>query len=126
MGVRKVSRLHVLLFGWLLALLFAFPLRAQTELRGKIVDPLGAPISGAKIVLLQSDKEIARALSDTQGSFTLSIPASGRYIPQVEAAGFATQTLDPIFLSSGKSENITVALRIGPLPQQIVVSATGT
>jgi vitamin B12 transporter len=126
MGVRKVSRLHVLLFGWLLALLLAFPLRAQTELCGKIVDPLGAPISGAKIVLLQSDKEIARALSDTQGSFTLSIPASGHYIPQVEAAGFATQTLDPIFLSSGKSENITVALRIGPLPQQIVVSATGT
>jgi hypothetical protein len=44
----------------------------------------------------------------------------------VEAPGFATENVQPIFLSAGKTEELTVSLRIGPLPQQVVVSATGT
>jgi vitamin B12 transporter len=126
MFIRKWSPLHLFVFTLLISTLFAVPLQAQqSSLRGKIADPLGAPISGAKIILLQDDKEVAKALSDSQGAFEVTVPGPGRYIPQVAAAGFSTQTLDPVFIGANKSENLIVSLRIGPLPQQIVVSATG-
>jgi iron complex outermembrane receptor protein/vitamin B12 transporter len=108
--------------------LCAFPLQAQSQanLHGKIVDPLGNPIPNAKIVLLQGDKEIAQGKSDAEGSFDLAVPDSGRYTPRVEARGFATQALPPVVLKAGKAEELTVSMRIGPLVQQIVISATGT
>jgi vitamin B12 transporter len=95
------------------------------NLHGRIVDPLGNPVAGATIVLFQDHKEIVKASSGADGSFDVSVPASGRYVPRVEATGFAKQTLPPIQVVSGKSEELTVSLRIGPLPQQVVVSATG-
>ena len=126
MFIRKWPQLHLFFLALFISTLFAVPLLAQqSSLRGKVVDPLGAPISGAKIGLLQDGKEVAKALSDSQGAFDVTVPGPGRYVPQVEAAGFSTQTLDSIFVSANKSENLIVSLRIGPLPQQIVVSATG-
>jgi vitamin B12 transporter len=125
MFIRKWPHLHLFFLTLLIATLFAVPLQAQSSLRGKVVDPLGAPISGAKIGLLQDDKEVAKASSDSQGAFDVTVPGPGRYVPQVEAAGFSTQTLDPVLINVNKSENLIVSLRIGPLPQQVVVSATG-
>ncbi len=112
----------------LLTLLCAFPARTQSSgnVHGKVVDPLGNPVPNAKIVLLQESREIVQGTSDTEGDFSLSVPASGRYGGRVEAAGFATENVAPIFVSTGKSEELTISLSIGPLPQQVVVSATGT
>jgi vitamin B12 transporter len=126
MFVGKLSQYCLFISILLFASLFAVPLHAQqSALHGKVVDPLGAPISGAKIGLLQDDQEVANAVSNSQGAFSIVVLTAGRYIPQVAAAGFSTQTLDPILIGPKKSENLNVSLRIGPLPQQIVVSATG-
>jgi vitamin B12 transporter len=112
----------------LLTLLCAFPARTQSSgnVHGKVVDPLGNPVPNAKIVLLQESREIVQGTSDAEGNFSLSVPAGGRYGGRVEAAGFATENVAPIFVSTGKSEELTISLSIGPLPQQVVVSATGT
>ena len=112
----------------LLTLLCAFPARTQSSgnVHGKVVDPLGNPVPNVKIVLLQESREIVQGTSDAEGNFSLSVPASGRYGGRVEAAGFATENVAPIFVSTGKSEELTISLSIGPLPQQVVVSATGT
>jgi vitamin B12 transporter len=128
MFVSSVSRFWLPLSWTLLATLFAVTLSAQSSgsLHGKVVDPLGSPVPDAKIVLLQNDHEVVHGTSDAYGSFELAVPASGRYTPRVEAAGFATQELAPVFVGTGKSEELTVSLRIGTLPQQVVVSATGT
>jgi vitamin B12 transporter len=100
--------------------------QANGNLRGKVVDPLGNPVPNARIILLQDDHEIIQGKSNADGSFELAAPASGRYSPRVEAAGFETQVLPPIAMKAGKTEELAVFLRIGPLVQQIVVSATGT
>jgi vitamin B12 transporter len=127
MFVSVVYPLRLLLRLAVLTLLAVLSVQAQSNgsLRGKVVDPLGNPVPNAKIVLLQNDKEIIHGTSDAEGAFELSAPAGGSYIPRVEAPGFATQTLAPIFLEAGKTEGVPISLRIGPLPQQIVVSATG-
>jgi vitamin B12 transporter len=128
MFILIVYRFRLFLCCALLTLLCAFPARTQSNgnVRGKVVDPLGSPVANAKIVLFQESREIVQGTSDAEGNFSLSVPASGRYATRVEAPGFATENVPPIFVTSENSEELTVSLRIGPLPQQVVVSATGT
>ena len=107
--------------------LFAGFSHAQSipNLRGKVVDQLGSRVPDAKVLLLEDDKEIVAGKSDGQGFFSLAAPKEGRYKLQVEATGFATQTIPFDVGRNGKSEELTVTLGIGPLTQQVVVSATG-
>ena len=118
---------HYFLSAILSIVLFATGLQAQSSgtLRGVVVDPLGRLVANAKVTLVQDDKDIAEGKSDADGSFSLSAPSPGRYSLRVEAAGFATQTIPAVLVTYGKSEELTVTLNIGPLTQQIVVSATG-
>jgi vitamin B12 transporter len=111
-----------------LATLLAASAGAQVSgnLRGKVVDPLGNPVPNATIVLLQDDREIVRAKSDAEGAFELTAPGGGRYTARVEATGFATENAPQVLLAGGKTRELDVTLRIGSLPQQVVVSATGT
>jgi vitamin B12 transporter len=129
MFVFLLHRFRLVTIIWIvIAALFTLPLEAQSplSLHGQIIDPLGKPVSDAIIVLLQGDKEIVQGKSDAAGAFTLTVPTAGHYILRVEATGFATQTLPPVSIESSRQEELMVSLRIGPLPQQIVVSATGT
>ena len=107
--------------------LFASSSRAQStpNLHGKVVDQLGSRVPDAKVVLLEDDKEIVAGKSDGQGSFSLAAPKEGRYSLRVEATGFATQTIPVDVGKNGKTEELSVTLSIGPLAQQVVVSATG-
>jgi vitamin B12 transporter len=108
-------------------ILFALSLQAQSAgtLRGTVADPLGKLVPNAKLVLVQDDKDMTEGKSDADGSFTLSGVNAGRYSLRVEAAGFATQTISTVLITANKTEELTVTLNIGPLAQQIVVSATG-
>jgi vitamin B12 transporter len=107
--------------------LFAGSSHAQStaSLRGKVVDPLGSRVPGAKVILLEDGNPILDAKSNGQGFFSLAAPKEGRYNLQVEATGFASQTIAVDIRKDGKSEELTVTLGIGPLTQQVVVSATG-
>jgi vitamin B12 transporter len=101
--------------------------QSQTVLRGKITDPLGKSVPDAKITVRQDSKEVAHSTSNPEGTFEVTIPEGGRYDVQVEAQGFAPATVSSVFVRSGQtSDVIPVRLSIGPLAQQIVVSATGT
>src|SRR5579863_4834395 len=113
----------------LLLLIAGFPAAAQSQniLRGKVKDPLGQLVPNAKIVALQDGKELAHTTSNAQGAFELSVPDGGRYDLKVEAQGFAPMTVPAVFVVAGKATEIPpVALAIGPLVQNVVVTATGT
>jgi vitamin B12 transporter len=128
MFVFSLCRFRLVTIFWIgLATLLNVPAQAQSpsSLRGKIIDPLGNPVPGATIVLLQGDKEIVQGTSGAEGTFALTVPTAGRYIARAEATGFATQTLPSVFVGTANAEELLVSLRIGPLPQQVVVSATG-
>jgi vitamin B12 transporter len=113
----------------LFALLIGFPTLAQSQnsVRGKVTDPLGQPVSNAKIVVRQDSNEIAHADSRPDGSFELSVPNAGRFEVEVDAPGFAPANISSIFVAAGKTTEIPlVTLAVGPLTQSVVVSATGT
>src|SRR3984957_12809184 len=109
-------------------MLIGIPAVAQSQnvLRGRVNDPVGKSVPNAKVVVLQDGREVAHATSNADGAYELSVPNGGRYDVQVEAEGFAAATVPAIFVAAGKSTEVTtVALAIGPLGQNVVVSATG-
>ncbi len=116
-------------FAILLSFLVLIPAVAQSQniLRGHISDPLGQSVANSKVVVLQDGKEIAHTTSNADGAFELNVPAGGRYDIGVEAEGFAPKTVSSVFAAAGKTTDIEpVTLAIGPLTQNVVVSATGT
>src|SRR5579871_2858165 len=88
----------------------------SANIHGKILDPLGNPISQAKVTLVQEgreDKTLADSTSATDGTYQRQLPASGRYAVRVEAPSFDSQTSDFVYVGSSKSAEIDVNLRVG-------------
>ena len=96
--------------------------------RGRVLDPLGAAVQNARVILLEDETVLRDTHTDREGKFQFSSVNAGRYRVRVEAGGFVTQESLASFLSGGAEAviNIKVALQIGPLRQEIVVSDTGT
>ncbi|MGH9444810.1 MAG: TonB-dependent receptor plug domain-containing protein, partial [Terriglobia bacterium] len=95
-------------------------------IRGSLTDPLGKPVSGARVTLIHRSKPFRQTSTDSRGAFLLSAVPSGNYRLSAEAAGFASASSAPLLLKAGGSLRIELRLQIGTLKQHMVVSATGT
>src|SRR5262245_17721383 len=73
------------------------PAAAQTgvHIHGRVLDPVRAPIAGARVTAAADGVDSLSAVSDARGEFTIALPA-GRYTVTVAADGFveATASLD--------------------------------
>ena len=127
MGISREQFLRLAFF-ILIPCVFPASLWAQSAaaVSGTVFDPVGQRISGAKLELLRDAERVAEGKSDAEGRFTLQTPGAGRYSVRAEAVGFEAQITAPIFVGAGKHAEVDVTLRIGPLNQQVLVSATGT
>lgn len=123
-GYRCIKKLTMFFFSLLTPLILAGAASPGT-LNGKVFDPLGAVVPGAKVTLLQDGKKNGTTQTNQDGLFEFSSLAPGRYSVEIEATGFEKQESEPVFVSSGGSITLEVTVHIGSLPQQIVVSATG-
>jgi iron complex outermembrane receptor protein/vitamin B12 transporter len=111
----------------LLVLSAVFPVAGHAaELRGTITDPLGAVVPGADVSLLREDTALAHAKTDSLGEFVFSSLSSGRYRVRATATGFAEQESPAVYVGGGGSQHLVISLKVGPVAQQVVVSATGT
>ncbi len=108
----------------LIALLPCSALPAQVAAHlvvGVLLDPSGAPVSGARIEADAPGRHAA-GLSGPDGRFALSVPASGKYTVHAESTGLAPVTRS-VVLSAG-STNLTIRFeRLSSVDQQVVVSA---
>ena len=109
------------------AALVAAPLAAQEtvnygSIRGRVLDPQGGVIQGAKVTARQVDTNVAiDALTDDEGRFRFPYLRVGVYSVAVSANGFndATQTLT---LTVGSAFDLPVSLAVGTLGQQVTVT----
>jgi vitamin B12 transporter len=90
---------------------------------GRVLDPLGGAIAHAAVTLVRDDHPVTAATSDESGRFALGSRESGRYRVHVEAPGFGPRDTNPVFVAVGDRVTVDVTLAIGPLAQQVVVSA---
>src|SRR5262245_63936856 len=88
-GVR--SSLFRLISSILVAGAFLFHIQAQSLkpiLRGKVVDPAGAPIAGARITAVPEGRGVASStVSDQSGEFSMSLEPGSNTI-KINAQGF--------------------------------------
>jgi iron complex outermembrane receptor protein/vitamin B12 transporter len=93
---------------------------------GVVLDPLGAIVGGASITLLRGDAQVAQTTSDERGEYEFASLASGRYQVEARAQGFEARRSDPIFVGAAGRALVNVQLQIGPLSQEVTVTASST
>jgi vitamin B12 transporter len=120
LSLRQVTRL-------LAVVLFAqfSPARAAI-VHGTVTDPLGAPISGATVALLQNGKVISHSATGADGSYRLTTSAGGRFYVLVSAGTFKQLSTQGFYAGPVDGHEENVVLEPAVVRQEIVVSATGT
>jgi vitamin B12 transporter len=116
----KEERMRVVRF---LILLVSFSGAAfAADLKIKVVDPQGAAVAGAQVLVGGSDgKILASQITSAEGFAVLGVPGAVAYRVQVLAPGFAAETVQ----LSSQSE-IAVNLRLATASETVVVTATRT
>jgi vitamin B12 transporter len=104
----------------------AFAAGDRGSITGTVVDPLGAAIAGASVSLLHNGDDLSQAATDERGAFLFADVSSGRYQIRVVAPGFETRTTDAMFVADGAHAAVDVMLPIGPLQQEVVVTASAS
>jgi vitamin B12 transporter len=100
--------------------------QTRTVLAGTVVDALGARLAGATVTLLREGQTVQDGQSGSDGAFSFTGIAPDRYQVRASMAGFQTKTSDAVFIGQGGRVIVEVALEIGPLQQDVVVTAGAT
>jgi iron complex outermembrane receptor protein/vitamin B12 transporter len=93
---------------------------------GVVLDPLGAAVGGASITLLRGDAQVAQTTSNERGEYAFDSLTSGRYQVEARAQSFEARRSDPIFVGAAGRALVNVQLQIGPLSQEVTVTASST
>ncbi|MGH7162804.1 MAG: carboxypeptidase-like regulatory domain-containing protein, partial [Planctomycetota bacterium] len=93
-----------------------FVLLPAAAVSGRVVDPAGAPVGGARLLATRAEGFFlgetpkVEATSDAEGAFTLPCPSPGELLLVVSARGYATQVTADV---RAPAENVTVTLDRG-------------
>ena len=102
------------------------PLSAQSTtaaISGTITDSKSGVLQTASIDVKQESTGNVRSVkSDAQGHFSLNGFAPGRYTVEISAPGFGVQRRT-VQLTGGQDQDLSVALNIGDISQQVTVEA---
>jgi outer membrane cobalamin receptor len=115
-------RMHRLWRLFATALLLSRTVSAAT-LSGRVTDPDGRPVAGARIVVVGALGAVADRESNSDGRFEIDALPAGAYGIHVVKDGF---TADPIRteVSASETRAIDFALRVSAIAESIVVSAS--
>lgn len=90
-------------------------------LSGSVVDPAGAAIPGAKILITSDNNEIANVSTNDDGRFQIHLPAEGTYSIKIEVPGFKTYTNNQVLVERNQLTNIDVVMDVGEVMGVIVM-----
>jgi len=113
----------------LLSAILALPVLAQNSaLNGTVVDPSGAVIPNADLVVTNQDTGASRTgLSDAKGHYEFDQLAPGRYKIEAKAPGFAQVVIGDIQLLVNQPATIAVKFeKTGTVSETIQVEANAT
>jgi iron complex outermembrane receptor protein/vitamin B12 transporter len=94
--------------------------------RGVVRDPLGAAVSGARVVLKRDGRDVKSVDSDAEGAYSFDGLAEGRYQIAGSAAGFVQRVSDPVFVGPGGHVLIDVHLQLAGIETDVLVTAAAT
>src|SRR5258706_16124840 len=101
------------------------PLYAQGVLEGRVTDPQGAPIHGARLLLQSRDgRAIYSVRTAEDGRFHFPAAAPGDYILEAAAPEFGA-AVRSLRLPADAGQPLDLALALASLDEQVLVTATG-
>ncbi|MFI5183476.1 MAG: carboxypeptidase regulatory-like domain-containing protein [Vicinamibacteria bacterium] len=121
---------HVLVFSLSLLLTsWAASVHAQqgamSSLGGRVVDPQGVAVAGAKVTIVQKATGLSReASTNAGGHFRLTDLAPGEYEVRALASGFAETVFPSVSLAVGRTVELAVALKVGGREENVTVEGT--
>ncbi|HKX32857.1 MAG TPA: carboxypeptidase regulatory-like domain-containing protein [Blastocatellia bacterium] len=125
-------RHQITVTGLLLTLLFstlsAVSAHAQSTatLRGTVTDPAGGILVGIKVVVRNQGTGLERtAQTDISGIYQVASLPVGVYRVEVQASGFAPQTITDLRLEVSSTVVQNIQLRVGDVSQNVSVTASG-
>src|SRR5438874_1909655 len=84
------------------ALAFGQAQVSSGDIKGTVTDPSGSVLKQAKITVTDPDRGITRTVtSNDSGDFLIPLLPPGHYRIRIEAAGFATKTLENVEVRVG-------------------------
>lgn len=96
---------------------------SQGTLNGTILDPAGAVVPGASVVLVNAaNGEEHKTTTTTAGAYTLPYVPSGTYKLRVTAPGFRTSEADNVIVRIAQTLTVNVTLEVGAVSEQVTVS----
>jgi vitamin B12 transporter len=98
----------------------------HARIAGRVVDPLGAAVPSASVALLFNGAIIEKRITDARGEFAFDDLAPGRYVLRAYAQGFEPRKSEPVFAGAGDRVNVEIPLAVGPLQQELTVTAGAT
>jgi carboxypeptidase family protein/TonB-dependent receptor-like protein len=95
---------------------------ATATLSGRVIDPNGAVIAGAKVTATQKATGAKRgAITNAEGLYALTNLAAGEYEIIVEAQGFKTKVSSrEITLQVGQAQTLDAQLEVGVVSERVV------
>src|ERR1700728_3361672 len=93
--------------------------------RGRVTTPLGKPVPGARVQMVQAGKAVAVAFASADGTFEIRIGEGGRFTLLTSAGGFLPAIGEDFY--GGADDVITqdVAITTNTVRQEVTVTATG-
>ncbi|HXN74309.1 MAG TPA: carboxypeptidase regulatory-like domain-containing protein [Candidatus Acidoferrales bacterium] len=91
-------------------------------LHGQVLDPSGAAVAGATVLLNAADGQSTSATTNQQGAFDLKGVAPGKYTLEIIARGFALYKNEDVEIAAGQVKSLNISLSIEEQEQQVVVS----
>ena len=91
-------------------------------LHGQVLDPSGAAVAGATVLLNAADGQSTSATTNQQGAFDMKGVAPGKYTLEIIAKGFALYKNEGVEVAAGQVKSLNISLSIEEQEQQVVVS----
>ena len=112
-----------------LALLIAsvFYINAQTvdtAILGTVLDPAGAPVSGATVTILQPTTGFSHgSVTSQEGTYEARYLVPGEYVVETGPAGFRRERRTGIVIQLGQQARIDFSLKVGTVEETMEVDA---
>jgi len=116
------SLTHFLFFALLLGL--AAPAHAVV-VRGTVTDPLGRPVPGARVQLIQGPRAVAASIAAGDGTYEVRSTEAGRFVLLTSAGGFLPGIGQGFYGGATDEVAQDVVLEAGSLHEEVTVTATG-
>src|SRR2546430_1165758 len=127
-NLRNPTARLIKLSALVITLVFSFTAFSQSRatIAGHVKDLRGASVAGAEVQLRSRSGIHLSATTDDNGAYSFMNLASGDYVVEVKAKGFASFTSNELRVTRGNSLTNDVQLSVETVNENVVVTASGT